>query len=77
MFLQPVKKRPGPIALATVGLIVVTIAVVLIAAYFLLALGPTLTVLGGVLALVPLTIVLLGIRWIDRWEPEPRTAKTA
>jgi RsiW-degrading membrane proteinase PrsW (M82 family) len=73
VFLQPVKKRPGPIALATVGLIVATIAVVLIAAYFLLALGPTLTVLGGVLALIPLTIVLLGIRWIDRWEPEPRT----
>jgi RsiW-degrading membrane proteinase PrsW (M82 family) len=73
VFLQPVKKRPGPIALATVGLIVVTIAMVLIAAYFLLALGSTLTVLGGVLALVPLAIVLLGIRWIDRWEPEPRT----
>ncbi|HTL39893.1 MAG TPA: PrsW family glutamic-type intramembrane protease [Pseudolysinimonas sp.] len=73
VFLQPVKKRPGPIALATVGLIVVTIAVVLIAAYFLLALGPTLTVIGGVLALIPLAIVLLGIRWIDRWEPEPRT----
>ncbi len=25
------------------------------------------------LALIPLTIVLLGIRWIDRWEPEPRS----
>ena len=74
VFLQPVKKRPGPIALAVVGLIVVTIAVVLIAAYFFLALGPTLTFLGGILALVPLAIVLLGIRWIDRWEPEPRTA---
>lgn len=72
VFGQPIKKRPGPIALATVGLIVVTIAIVLIAAYFLVALGPTLTVLGGVLALVPLAIVLLGVRWIDRWEPEPR-----
>lgn len=73
VFLQPIKKRPGPIALVTIGLIVATIAIVLIAAYFLLALGPTLTFLGGLLALVPLAIVTLGIRWIDRWEPEPRS----
>jgi RsiW-degrading membrane proteinase PrsW (M82 family) len=73
VFLQPVKKRPGPIALVTIGLIVATIAIVLIAAYFMLALGPTLTFLGGLLALIPLAIVLLGIRWIDRWEPEPRS----
>jgi RsiW-degrading membrane proteinase PrsW (M82 family) len=72
VFAQPIKKRPGPIALVTIGLIVAAIALVLIAAYFLLALGPTLSFLGGVLALVPLAIVLLGIRWVDRWEPEPR-----
>ena len=24
------------------------------------------------LALIPLALVLLGVRWIDRWEPEPR-----
>ncbi len=29
---------------------------------------------GGIVALVPLVAVLLGIRWIDRWEPEPRYA---
>lgn len=73
VFLQPVKKRPGPIALVTIGLIIATIAIVLIAAYFMLALGPTLTFIGGLLALIPLAIVLLGIRWIDRWEPEPRS----
>ncbi|CAN5474541.1 hypothetical protein BH09ACT4_BH09ACT4_22600 [soil metagenome] len=74
VFGQPIKKRPGPIALATIGLIIVTIAIVLIAAYFMLALGPTLTFVGGLLALIPLAIVLFAIRWIDRWEPEPRTA---
>ena len=73
VFAQPIKKRPGPIALVVVGFIVATIAMVLIAAYFLIALGPSLTIFGGVLALIPLTIVLLGIRWIDRWEPEPRS----
>ena len=73
VFAQPVKKRPGPIALVVIGLLLVTFAILLIIAYFLLALGPTLTFIGGLLALIPLAIVLLGIRWIDRWEPEPRT----
>ncbi|MEO8262534.1 MAG: PrsW family glutamic-type intramembrane protease, partial [Pseudolysinimonas sp.] len=73
VFSQPIKKRPGPVALVTVGLIIATIAIVLIAAYFMLALGPTLTFIGGLLALIPLAIVLIGIRWIDRWEPEPRS----
>lgn len=73
VFTQVIKKRPGPIALVTIGLIIATVAIVLMAAYFLLALGPTLTFLGGLLALIPLAIVLVGIRWIDRWEPEPRS----
>lgn len=73
VFSQVIRKRPGPIAAVVTGLVVATVAVLLIAAYFLIFLGPGLTFLGGVLALIPLTIVLLGIRWIDRWEPEPRS----
>lgn len=73
VFAQIIKKRPGPIALVTVGIAVATIAVLLIVAYFMLFLGPGLTFVGGLLALIPLTIVLLGVRWIDRWEPEPRS----
>lgn len=42
-------------------------------AYFTLALGAAASVIGMVLALVPLGIVLLGVRLIDRWEPEPRS----
>ncbi|WP_230685006.1 PrsW family intramembrane metalloprotease [Cellulomonas sp. JZ18] len=34
--------------------------------------GPGLT--GTLLALVPLGLVLAGVRWLDRWEPEPRGA---
>lgn len=30
------------------------------------------TTTAGILAFVPLAVVLLGIRWVDRWEPEPR-----
>lgn len=64
--------RPGLLAGVIVSGLVLLIALILIAAYFLLFIGPGLTFLGGVLALVPLAIVLLGVRWIDRWEPEPR-----
>lgn len=73
VFSQVITKRPGPIAAVVTGLVVASVAVLLIAAYFLIFLGPGLTFLGGVLALIPLAIVLLGIRWIDRWEPEPRS----
>jgi len=40
--------------------------------YFGWALGVTASVVGLVLALIPLTIVFLGVRMIDRWEPEPK-----
>lgn len=45
----------------------------LLAAYFGYALGAAASAVGMVLALVPLTIVLLGVRLIDRWEPEPKS----
>jgi RsiW-degrading membrane proteinase PrsW (M82 family) len=64
--------RPGLLAGIIIGGIVLLIALILVVAYFLLFIGPDLTFFGGVLALVPLAIVLLGVRWIDRWEPEPR-----
>lgn len=41
-------------------------------AYFLVALGAIASIIGLILALIPLTIVLLGVRYIDRWEPEPK-----
>lgn len=37
-------------------------------------LGAGALVLCAVLALVPLIICILGIRWIDRWDPEPKGA---
>lgn len=40
--------------------------------YFGWALGPLASVIGLVLALIPLAIVFLGVRIIDRWEPEPK-----
>ncbi|PRB08403.1 PrsW family intramembrane metalloprotease [Microbacterium sp. MYb64] len=42
-------------------------------AYFVWALGPAASMIGMVLALVPLTIVFFGVFFIDRWEPEPKS----
>lgn len=57
----------GPLWLTLVGLATAA-TLVLVAAYV----GPRAAVVGGVLALVPLGLVLLALRWLDRWEPEPR-----
>ncbi|MGC0250802.1 PrsW family intramembrane metalloprotease [Pseudactinotalea sp. Z1748] len=35
--------------------------------------GTSATLAGFLLALVPLTIVLAGVVWLDRWEPEPKS----
>ena len=68
---QPAPHRATLLILGIIGFIIVGIAALIVVVYFLSFLGPGLTFVGGILALVPLTIVLLGIRWIDRWEPEP------
>ena len=58
--------------LLVVGVIVLSIALIGVIAYEIWGLGPDAFALGGIMALVPLTIVFFGVRWIDRWEPEPR-----
>ena len=68
---QPAPHRSTLLIVGIIGFLVVGVAVLIVVVYFLSFLGPGLTFVGGILALVPLTIVLLGIRWIDRWEPEP------
>ena len=61
--------RRAPIWIAGV----LVIALVGLVAYFLQFLGATASIIGMVLALVPLAIVLFAVRIIDRWEPEPRS----
>jgi len=48
-------------------------ALMALVAYFALFLGTAASVVGLILALVPLGIVLFGVRLIDRWEPEPKS----
>ncbi|REJ06120.1 protease PrsW [Microbacterium bovistercoris] len=52
---------------------VLAFALLQLIGYFVNALGTGASVLGLILALVPLSIVLLGVWLIDRWEPEPRS----
>ena len=62
------------IVAAVIGFIVLALVMLFVVAFLFVGLGAAGVIIGGILALVPLTIVFLGIRWIDRWEPEPRGA---
>jgi protease PrsW len=59
---------------ALIGFVLLGITALLVIGFLFIALGAGVVAIGGVMALIPLGIVLLGIRWIDRWEPEPRSA---
>jgi len=70
----PPRRRPLLTVLAVVGFIALALIMLFVLAYLIVGLGTTGVVVGAVLALVPLAIVFAGIRWVDRWEPEPRGA---
>jgi protease PrsW len=59
---------------ATFGIALGVLAVVAVLVYLVAALGSVGVGIAAVAALIPFAIVLLTIRWIDRWEPEPRPA---
>jgi RsiW-degrading membrane proteinase PrsW (M82 family) len=74
---QPVWNQPPPRRRGVLNVILVILAALVVAGVLLflsLSLGPSAFLLCGILALVPLGICLLGLRWIDRWDPEPRGA---
>ncbi len=73
-FLNPPRRSPMPAILATVGILILLGVLALVIVYLISGLGTTAFAIAGVLALVPLFIVLLGVRWIDRWDPEPAGA---
>jgi RsiW-degrading membrane proteinase PrsW (M82 family) len=62
------------LVLGIVGVIVLAVLALLVLVFLIAGLGAGAFAIAGFMALVPLTIVLLGARWIDRWEPEPRLA---
>lgn len=52
---------------------VLVFALIALIAYFTVFIGAGASAVGLVLALIPLGIVLFGVRLIDRWEPEPKS----
>ncbi|CAN5401100.1 PrsW family intramembrane metalloprotease [soil metagenome] len=71
---QPPRRRIGTIVLAVLGFAVLIVIVFVVAIYLFAVLGPQVLVYSIILAAIPLVVVLFFIRWIDRWEPEPRGA---
>ncbi|MFD1722630.1 PrsW family intramembrane metalloprotease [Amnibacterium endophyticum] len=59
---------------AALGIALGAAALVAVALYLLGGLGVAGAGVAALAALVPFAVVLLAIRWIDRWEPEPRPA---
>lgn len=72
VFTHPVVQTESRLAWGVAGIIFGGLALLAVFAYLLYALGWVLLIAGSVLALVPLAVVLYGVLWIDRWEPEPR-----
>ncbi len=71
----PPKGRGGGLVFATVGIVVAAVVGLLVVAY--LAVGPRRVHARhrlGARAACRSSIVLLAVRWVDRWEPEPRWA---
>ncbi|BDI22133.1 protease PrsW [Herbiconiux sp. L3-i23] len=73
----PVEARPStvlPTVLVAIGIALGGLLLLAVFAYLALSFGIAGVVFATVVAFVPLALVLLAIRWIDRWEPEPRSA---
>jgi RsiW-degrading membrane proteinase PrsW (M82 family) len=66
--------RAGAIVLGAVGIVLAGLALLAVILYLTTFLGTGALLLGLLLALLPLAVVLLAVRWIDRWDPEPRPA---
>ncbi len=68
----PAARRAGGAAL-WIGFGFLGLLLLGLIAYFGLFLGPLASIIGLVLALVPLAAVFFVVRMIDRWEPEPKS----
>jgi RsiW-degrading membrane proteinase PrsW (M82 family) len=66
--------RAGPIVLAVAGILFGGVALLLVFVYLATFLGAGGLLVSLALALIPLAAVLFAVRWIDRWDPEPRAA---
>jgi RsiW-degrading membrane proteinase PrsW (M82 family) len=70
----PNSRGSGLLVLGIVGIVALSLVMLFVVVYLISGLGTDAFALGGVLALAPLAVVFFTVRWIDRWEPEPRLA---
>lgn len=66
---QRVSNRP---LLNVIGIVIGALTLVAVIVFIMSQTGVGSTTAGLVLAFVPLSIVLGGVVWLDRWEPEPK-----
>lgn len=69
---RPPRRTTTVRVLAIIGFSLLGILTLIVTVFLVASLGPIAFAIAGIMALVPLAIVLLGVNWIDRWEPEPR-----
>ena len=67
----PPRVRGGGVALWIVAALLAPVLALLVL-YFTRFLGPAASFIGLVLAVIPFVVVWFVVRYIDRWEPEPR-----
>lgn len=71
---QPVKRSYLTLVLGIIGIVIASLIMLFVLVFLVSNLGGDAFALGGVMALIPFAIVFIAVRWIDRWEPEPRLA---
>lgn len=71
---MPQPRGPGLMILGIIGVIALSFVLLFVVVYLISGIGTDAFAIGGVLAVVPLAVVFFTVRWIDRWEPEPRLA---
>ncbi|MEO8907303.1 MAG: PrsW family intramembrane metalloprotease [Microbacteriaceae bacterium] len=72
---EPITPSVVTIVLTVIGISVLALVLLIVLVYLSVALGAPAVIGCGILALVPLAVVVLATRWIDRWEPEPSAAQ--
>lgn len=60
--------------LGIIGIVLSAALLLVVLGYFMLTLGASAVLISALIAVLPLLAVLFAVRWIDRWEPEPRWA---
>lgn len=68
----PTSSGAGRVVLLVIGILLVGLTTLFVVVWLIGGLGVDAFALGGIMALIPLAIVFFGVRWIDKWEPEPR-----